>query len=305
MAAETPNAQQENQSAPQGQLLTKPESIYGLLNRLKDHHIPLKLHFNTVEGVYSTIILKVDLKTRHFIIDQVTPLWGDRLMAKSATFSFEAFYDGCRICSSTLKAIGKGTQDGQSIYKIPFPDELDYLQRRQFYRAQIRRGVIIDTTLESGLFEEPLLGELKDISAQGCQIELDGDFTETLGEQITIDNCSISFPNGLTISSAIQVRHVGYDEKSDRSSCGCLFVDIAASEERKISYAVAEIQREVARRSSDGSRYISPLYEEKPVETATDEASASTADKDSDSTKKETQHEEPESKQRKSSRQAA
>jgi len=38
-------------------------------------------------------------------------------------------------------------------------------------------------------------------------------------------------------------------------------------EERKVSYAVAEIQREVARRTSDGSsRYISPLYEPKPVE---------------------------------------
>lgn len=268
MATETPNAKQENQTAPQGQLLTKPESIYGLLNRLKEQHIPLKLHFSTVEGAYTTIILKVDLKERHFIIDQVTPLWGDRLMSKSALFSFEAFYDGCRITSSMLRAIGKGVQDGQSIYKLPFPEELDYLQRRQFYRAPIRRGVIIDTSLESGLFEEPVIGELKDISAQGCQIEIDGDYTESLGEQVVIDNCSITFPNGLTINSAIQVRHVGYDEKADRSSCGCLFVDLPSTEERKVSYAVAEIQREIARRSSDGSRYISPLYEETPPEVS-------------------------------------
>ncbi|MFG1489098.1 HD domain-containing phosphohydrolase, partial [Oceanospirillum sp. HFRX-1_2] len=267
MATETPNAQQDNQSEPQGQLLTKPESIYGLLNRLKDHHIPLKLHFNTVEGVYSTIILKVDLKNRHFIVDQVSPNWGDRVMAKSGAFMFEAYYDGCRIASSTLKAVGKGVQDGQAIYKIPFPDELDYFQRRQFYRAQIRRGVVIDAILDSKDFAKPIVGELKDISAQGCQIEIDGDYRETLGGQAVLDNCSITFPNQLSISTAIQVRHVGYDDKNDRSSCGCLFVDLHPMEERKVSYAVAEIQREVARRSSDASaRYTSPLYEPKPLE---------------------------------------
>lgn len=267
MATETPNAQRDNQSEPQGQLLTKPESIYGLLNRLKDNHIPLKLHFNTVEGVYSTIILKVDLKDRHFIVDQVTPNWGDRVMAKSGAFMFEAYYDGCRIASSILKAVGKGVQDGQTIYKIPFPDELDYFQRRQFYRAQIRRGVIIDAVLDSRDFAKAIIGELKDISAQGCQIEIDGDYRETLGSQAVLDNCAITFPNQLSISTAIQVRHVGYDDKNDRSSCGCLFVDLPPMEERKVSYAVAEIQREVARRSSDGSsRYTSPLYEPKPLE---------------------------------------
>ncbi|WP_417596601.1 HD domain-containing phosphohydrolase [Oceanospirillum sp.] len=275
MATETPIAQQDNQSEPQGQLLTKPESIYGLLNRLKDHHIPLKLHFNTVEGVYSTIILKVDLKNRHFIIDQVTPNWGDRMMAKSGAFMFEAYYDGCRIASSTLKAAGKGIQDGEAIYKVPFPDELDYFQRRQFYRAQIRRGVIIDAILDSKGLANPVIGELKDISAQGCQIEIDGDYRDTLGNQIVLDSCSITFPNQLSVSTAIQVRHVGYDNKKDRSSCGCLFVDLPPMEERKVSYAVAEIQREVARRSSDGSaRYISPLYEPKPIEENEDESNA-------------------------------
>lgn len=267
MATETPNAQQETRQQPQGQLLTKPESIYGLLNRLREHHTPVKLQFSTVEGSYSTIILKVDLKGRFFIIDQVTPNWGDRLMAKSSTFSFEAFYDGCRIASTKIRAVGKGIQDGQAIYKIPFPDELDYFQRRQFYRAQIRRGVDVQVTLASPQLEEPAVGVLKDISAQGCQIQLEGDYQEILQDQAVIENGLITFPNQLAINSIIQVRHVGYDEKNDRSFCGCLFVDLQPMEERKISYAVAEIQREVARRSSDGSsRYISPLYEEKPAD---------------------------------------
>lgn len=263
MATDTPTETQDKQEQAQGQLLTKPESIFGLLSRLKEHHIPLKLHFTAVEGNYSTIILKADLKGRFFIIDQVTPEWGDRLIAKSSTFTFEAFYDGCRIASTKLKAIGKGQQDGQAIYKIPFPDELDYFQRRQFYRAQIRRGVDVTTTLNSSELTEEISGSLKDISAQGCQIQLEGDYREQLDDQIVIDECEITFPNKLSICSQIQIRHVGYDEKKDISSCGCLFIDIPPMEERKISYAVAEVQREIARRSSDGSsRYTSPLYEE-------------------------------------------
>ncbi|OPX56000.1 HD-GYP domain, c-di-GMP phosphodiesterase class II (or its inactivated variant) [Oceanospirillum multiglobuliferum] len=267
MASELPTKQQANQEQAQGQLLTKPESIFGLLNRLKEHHIPLKLHFNTMEGNYSTIILKVDLKGRFFIVDQVTPNWGDRMMAQSSAFRFEAFYDGCRIASTAIRAIGKGIQDGQAIYKVPFPDELDYFQRRQYYRAQIRRGVVVTTEMTAPELEEPIFGELKDISAQGCQIELPGDYREILADQFHVENCSVIFPNQLNINTAMQIRHIGYDEKKDISSCGCLFVELPPMEERKVSYAVAEIQREIARRSNDGSsRYISPLYEEKPPE---------------------------------------
>lgn len=291
MATDTPNAQQETQQQPQGQLLTKPESIYGLLNRLREHHIPVKLQFSTVEGSYSTIILKVDLKGRFFIIDQVTPNWGDRLMAKSSTFSFEAFYDGCRIASTKIRAVGKGVQDGQAIYKIPFPDELDYFQRRQFYRAQIRRGVDVEAVLTSPELEEPAIGVLKDISAQGCQIRLEGDYQEALADQAIVENCLITFPNQLTISSSIQVRHVGYDEKQDCSYLGSLFAALDPMEERKISYAVAEIQREVARRSNDGSsRYTSPLYEEKPAnddDTSSNIATGSDSEKPTSSRKKE------------------
>jgi HD-GYP domain-containing protein (c-di-GMP phosphodiesterase class II) len=283
LAADTPSAQQDTQQQAQGQLLTKPESIYGLLNRLKEHHTPVKLQFNTVEGSYSTIILKVDLKGRFFIIDQVTPNWGDRLMAKSSAFAFEAFYDGCRIASTKMRAVGKGIQDGQAIYKIPFPDELDYFQRRQFYRAQIRRGVIVEALMESPELEEPITGSLKDISAQGCQIQLDGDYREILNDQIILEECHITFPNQLCISTAIQIRHVGYDEKNDISSCGTLFSNLPPMEERKVSHAVAEIQREVARRSSDGSsRYISPLYEEKPAE---DEETLDSSEGNSDNDK--------------------
>lgn len=279
MASELPTEPQATQEQAQGQLLTKPESIFGLLNRLKDNHIPLKLHFNTMEGNYSTIILRVDLKGRFFIADQVTPNWGDRLMAQSAAFRFEAFYDGCRIASTAIRAIGKGIQDGQAIYKIPFPDELDYFQRRQYYRAQIRRGVVVSAEMTSPEFEEPILGELKDISAQGCQIEVLGDYREILADKIKLENCSIVFPNQLNINVPIQVQHVGYDEKKDFSSCGCLFVDIPPMEERKVSYAVAEIQREIARRSNDASsRYISPLYEDKPIEDSGTSQSGETDD---------------------------
>lgn len=281
MATETPTEQQDKQQQAQGQLLTKPESIFGLLSRLREHHIPLKLHFSAVEGSYSTIILKADLKGRYFIIDQVTPEWGDRLMAKSGTFTFEAFYDGCRIASTKIKAVGKGQQDGQSIYKIPFPDELDYFQRRQFYRAQIRRGVIVETILKSPELSEDIIGSLKDISAQGCQIQLEGDYREALADQIILEDCEITFPNQLCITTQIQIRHIGYDEKHDISSCGCLFIDIPPMEERKVSYAVAEVQREIARRSSDGSsRYTSPLYEEKSAEELIDGETEEAADKD-------------------------
>ncbi|SEI67888.1 HD-GYP domain, c-di-GMP phosphodiesterase class II (or its inactivated variant) [Allopseudospirillum japonicum] len=254
---------------PKGQLLTTPESIYRLLHRLSDSNIPLKIRFNAVEGVYGTYVVKADYKERIVIFDEVMPEWGGKLMSRGTPFFFESFYQGCRITSSEMRAIARGMKDGSAIYKVAFPEQLDYLQRRRFFRATIRRAVEVKVDL--GTFSEPLkrhLGLLRDLSAQGCQIEFNTDQSDILQAGQIFDQCIMTYPNGQTIEFGVELRHVAYNDKRDMTVCGCQFILLSAMDERRISFCVAEIQRDNARFSSTKGvvTSASPLFIPKPAE---------------------------------------
>lgn len=260
---------------PEGQTIKSQEGIYRLLRRLHAKHTPLKLSFDSVADHYTSLVLAVNYKDGYFLLDEVTPKWGDQLMAKAIPFSFDSFHDGCKIAASAMQATGRTMKDGSPIYKIPFPKSLLFLQRRRFYRApvrltleiQVRIGVETPPPIQDEL-GNPLIqpstwmhqGLLRDLSAQGCQIEVAGDLRETLAKNTTLETCHIIFPNGHQIELGLVICHIGYDEKKDLSGLGCQFINLNPKLEQEISFVVNELQRDNAR-SSSGNALAAPPSE--------------------------------------------
>lgn len=269
---------------PEGQVIKSSEGIYRLLRRLQGKHTPLKLRFNSVADYYTSMVLAVNFKEGYFLLDEVTPKWGDELMAKAVPFDFNSYHDGCKISAIKMQAAGRALKDGSPIYKIPFPAELDFLQRRKFFRATVRHSLDIKTRL--GVEIPPLArdefdniipqtptwaheGQLRDLSAQGCQIEAQGDLRETLPKNTEYKSCHFIFPNGYLFDISIAIRHIGYDEKHKISSLGCQFIDMNPKLDRKISFIVNELQRDNARASSgDSSTPIAALFQEPVIKDA-------------------------------------
>ncbi|WP_072324609.1 flagellar brake protein [Marinospirillum alkaliphilum] len=271
----TDNNSGAHQNKPEGQLIKSPEGVYRLLRRLQSKHTPLKLHFDSVADYYTSMVLAVNYKEGYFLLDEVTPKWGDELMAKAIPFSFDSFHDGCKISAAHMQASGRAVKEGSPIYKIPFPTELQFLQRRQFYRAPIRMSLEIPVRLgvkvppvkrdeyDNIIPQNPTWaheGLLRDLSAQGCQIEVPGDLQEALPKNTEYTSCHIIFPNGHLIDLGIAVRHVGYDENRDISSLGCQFINMNPKLDRQISFVVTELQRDNARASS-GNAISAPASE--------------------------------------------
>lgn len=258
---------------PEGQLIATQEGIYRLLKRLQNKHTPLKLNFDAVAEKYTSMVLSVNYKEGYFLLDEVTPRWGDDLMAKAIPFSFESFHDGCRISGSQVQASGRAIKDGAPIYKVAFPKNLHFLQRRQFYRAPIRMSLEIKVLL--GVKQPPekrdeydnlipqeaswaYEGLLRDLSAQGCQVDVEGNLQEILDKNTQFDSCHLIFPNGDLIDLGLVVRHIGYDEKKKVSSLGCQFVNLDPQKEQKISFVVTELQRDNARNASGNASNSPP-----------------------------------------------
>jgi len=302
---DTNEADATRNKKPEGQLISTREGIYRLLKRLQNKHTPLKLNFDAVADKYTSMVVSVNYKEGYFLLDEVTPRWGDDLMAKAIPFSFESYHDGCRISASKVQASGRAIKDGAPIYKVAFPKNLHFLQRRQFYRAPIRMSLEIKVLL--GVKEPPekrdeydnlipqdptweYEGLLRDLSAQGCQVDVEGDLQETLEKNTQFDNCHIIFPNGEVINLSIIVRHIGYDEKKKVSSLGCQFTNMDPQKDQKISFVVNELQRDNARNASGNASNAAPSELFEPAQPEKDSKNKKTKDKDKE--KKDSEKEE-------------
>ncbi len=274
----------ETSKKPQGQLISTQEGKYRLLKRLENKHTPLKISFDAVADRYTSMVIAVNYKEGYFLLDEITPRWGDDLMAKAVPFNFESYHDGCRISASRLQASGRAIRDGAPIYRVPFPESLHFLQRRKFYRAPVRRSLLIKVRIgtypetdalheqENPAQQEPVWvheGLLRDLSAQGCQVDIEGDLSNTLEKNILFPVCHIIFPNGDLIDLSMFVRHIGYDEDKNISSLGCQFDELEPQKEQKISFVVTELQRDNARNASGNTTNASPseLFEPPTIDS--------------------------------------
>lgn len=269
----------KSSSKPEGRLITRPEGIYRLLQRLSTKHSPIGLSFDSVADSYTSLILAVDFKEGYFLLDEVTPKWGDSLMAKAIPFTITAFYDGCKITIENLQVTGRAIKDDSPVYRVPFPKELYFLQRRQFFRAQIRLSLHINVQLgvvvppqqrdeyDNLLPQEPHTfaheGLLRDLSAQGCQVEVRGDITSQIEKNTCYPLCYVIFPNQEKLDLEITVRHLEYDPITKLTVLGCQFTQLDASLDRRISFLVTELQRDNARiASGNTSAPMSSLFVE-------------------------------------------
>lgn len=276
--------QPQGEIQPEGQIIKSSEGIYRLMRRLQVKHTPLKLRFNSVADHYTSMVLAVNFKEGYILLDEVTPKWGDELMAKAVPFNFDSYHDGCKISATKMQAAGRALKEGSPIYKIPFPTELHFLQRRKFFRATVRHSLEIKTrlgvkvpVLERDEFDNIIPqspswaheGQLRDLSAQGCQIEAQGDLREVLPKNTEYQSCHFIFPNGYLFDISLAIRHIGYDEKHQVSSLGCQFINMNPKLDRKISFIVNELQRDNARASSgDSSTPVADLFQDAVVKDA-------------------------------------
>lgn len=282
-------SQSNTPNKPEGRAITRPEGIYRLLNRLKSKHSSLGIRFASVADSYTSLVLAVDFKKGCFFLDEVSPQWGDNLMAKAVPFSLVGFYDGCKVTIENLQATGRAIRDGAPVYRIPFPKKLYYLQRREFYRAQIRATLRILVQLGIEIPEQErdeygnLLGPgeptwkhqglLRDLSAQGCQIEISGDVTSLIEANHCYNLCYIIFPSKDQLDLEITVRHLAYDPITKSTSLGCQFTNLDPNLDRQISFIVNELQRDQARTASGNTDAPVPslFVEAEEIEEAEDE----------------------------------
>lgn len=152
---------------------------------------------------------------------------------------------------------------GRYLCRSDYPDFLDVLQRRESFRAQLRLGMAVSVTL-TDTSHGNLQGELRDLSQQGCRVELpmsaSGPLVEAGSSALLL---GFTFPDGTYFEVRGEARHTQALTDQKALQVGFLFTDCSTEQERQIWYFVCEIEREAARYRKEGEmeRQPSPLFE--------------------------------------------
>lgn len=139
---------------------------------------------------------------------------------------------------------------------VRYPQKVRLIYRRQDFRAELRTGLVVDVRARSHNDNLSQTGLLKDLSVSGCKVQFGLKAVDLLlaGE---IFSLTLVFPNGDAITVEAEKCHHDLHQDQRRILVGYRFVNMQASQHKKIWYFVREIERERAR-SLDSSRELAP-----------------------------------------------
>lgn len=190
----------------------------------------------------------------------------DHLLARlqnGATFFLRGQSQGKVVRTPSLELTEVRHAGGRYLCCSDYPAYLDVLQRRESFRAELRMGMEVPVTL-FGHDDLAVQGELRDLSQDGCQVELpmtaSGILSQAGAQPLKM---GFKFPDGTYFEVQGEVRHRKTDPDHQLLRIGFRFTDGSSEQERQIWYFVCEIEREASRykKDSQAGRQPSPLFE--------------------------------------------
>jgi len=207
-------------------------------------------YFGSGSDFIVTALLEVDADAGLIIMDSGSnPALNERLM-RSQSLTVVSSQDGVKI-EFAVEKVDAASFEGRLAFRIPFPDSLLKLQRREYYRLTVPvlnplrcqiplpAGGYIDTTIgDISLGGISLMGEYAGLqlepgrSFKGCRIQLPE--VGTINTELAVRN---SFP--MTLRSGAVIRRTG-----------CAFVHLPASQEAMLQRYIIRLERD--RRAKSG-----------------------------------------------------
>lgn len=245
----SPFSQEDGPQPPK--VLKAPVEIVANLRQLQQNHDPLIITFHERNQRFQSYVINVDRDKDLLILDELVPNDGERYLANGEAFSVEAFHDGVRVAWKCEQSVRITEHEGARCHFSPMPLEVIYHQRRSAFRAPLKQSELIKIELAGDKLRTAIPGHLLDISATGCKLRFPGNISSSLQAGQVYERFTARFPFG-AMTTAIEMRHVQYEEKLDTTFVGARFHRINGQEQRLVERFVYQLQREARRFESDG-----------------------------------------------------
>lgn len=245
-----PSPFQDNDGPQPPKLLKAHAEIVANLRLLQENNQPLVVSFEGRSQRFQSFVVDVDGKNGQLTLDELVPNDGERFLSNAETYSVQAFHEGVRIAWKCDRPTQIYQDSSSRCYIAPLPTEMYYHQRRNAYRAQLKKTDEVAVELAGKKLRAPLTGELQDISATGCKLKLKGDQSHALQSGEVYEQFTAALPFG-AVTTPVEMRHIAYNEKLDVTLVGARFYSLSGQVQRNIERFVYQLQREARRFDSE------------------------------------------------------
>jgi len=214
--------------------------IAALLERMKAADAPITVYFDGGSAFSLTSLLAVQMPGT-VVFDGVRD---ERQLLSAESLTFVGFVDQVKVQFTTEKAVAMPF-DGAPAFRVPMPEKLLRLQRRDTFRVRTLVGkpayCLVPYGPDGRQYEKL---QLLDISVGGIAVVTQPQkFELRLGKSIA--DCYLDLPGIGLVSVGLQVRHVesGADGKTG-GTAGCEFVDVGGQARNQIQRYVNQLDME-------------------------------------------------------------
>lgn len=234
---------------PRDCILKRPREVCNALRELIANKAIVSAAFFNSDNLYNTMILKSDLDKQFFLLDEFNPPSGHKRAMDREHFTLRTNINGIEVIIQDNVIAGAGKHKDGAIYKVRFPQQMVYMQRRGAYRVEVRRslGSTVDC-LPSAHFPER--GTLLDLSATGAKIEMPGELDPMPEVDNRIELMRVNVPDKGNFECPAEVRFAIYYPKLKVTRCGLRFLEMTPAQTQGVTLIVNEIERQVRREST-------------------------------------------------------
>lgn len=233
--------------------LSNPKRISWLLNSLMSQHqlVTLTMGEGKNELASSSLVVSVFGDSPFFSLDANANADIHKKIVDGRPFMMKSSLEGVDVRAESIKAAGVIDDPKGLLYKVPFPTQMFYFQRRETYRASLsglfKVSVSVQLNASSGNNKEtPLVLEncsLSDISATGCLVSMsegNGKFLADYAEPVTLH---LTLPESdEAVSLPATVRHRRHIQRSGIWLVGFQFNRMPMRDLDSVERCVARLQ---------------------------------------------------------------
>ena len=219
--------------------------IHLILKHLLDHRCLLTVQVGRHSESYTSAVLEVARDVRYLVLDELMPVAGHKRVLADPNLQIRARLDGIDVrFSSRVTQVGE--QGGLPYYKVPFPDQIEYPQRRQAYRVAIpfSRGIKVALLLDD---DRDFSGELRDISPGGLGIRVRSGTPDPATDKGQLAICRIELGADRVIVTDVELCFVEPFVRGRVPRMGAGFRNLRPEQTRRIEQFCAELAREQRR----------------------------------------------------------
>ncbi len=227
-----------------GETITNPIESARLLNKVRDKHSLIQISMPGVPEIFFSAILSINPDSEYILLDEINTKHGHELLLIHKKMHVVTKINGIEIRFSA-NLIDINNQHGSAVYKIAYPESIQYLQKRQNYRINIGLGIKIPIKLkrEDGI---PVYGHMINLSETGAGIELDSPCPVQKAE--ILPYCELRIHEDDIIKCQLEIRYINDNNSKHIQRIGGQFIGLDGTQQRILSKLVIELQRDLMKR---------------------------------------------------------